>query len=165
MKILTLLIISLATFILGYSVAEYTDTPLRSYIIQTNQGKILAGQGNLFQITLKNLENSVQYISHEKPSEIVKSIPIPSFLEQIDPINVIQKKQNIMKIIFQNKDRNIVTFYALPISIMYDKENNKLQIEAEKYMNIKSSNESKTGDQLSINTDMEMRSVSVILPY
>jgi hypothetical protein len=48
---------------------------------------------------------------------------------------------------------------------MYDKENNKLQIEAEKYMNIKSSNESKTGDQLSINTDMEMRSVSVILPY
>jgi hypothetical protein len=70
-----------------------------------------------------------------------------------------------MKIIFQKKDRNIVTIYALPISIMYDKENNKLQIEAEKYMNIKSSNESKTGDQLSINTDMEMRSVSVILPY
>tara|TARA_R110002050_G_scaffold1262_2_gene8978 strand:- start:12969 stop:13463 length:495 start_codon:yes stop_codon:yes gene_type:complete len=164
MKILTLLIISLATFILGYSVAEYTETPARTYIIESDQGEIFNQKSGL-EILIKNTSGAIQYISNEKPSENVKSIPVKAFLDQVDNVNIIQKKQNVVKVIFRNNRGEIICFYALPTTIKFDKDNNLLSIKAEKYINIKGSNGSKAEGSSNLKRENKTNNITVVFPY
>lgn len=166
MKILTLLIISLATFILGYSVAEYTDTPSRTYIIQSNKSYFSkTKQEKQFQVYIKDPQPSVQFISNEKPSATVKSIPLKAFLDQTDSLKTIQKKHMVIKIIFQEKMGDLFHVYALLTDLIYDKENNTLRLDLENYTNLKGSNETKFGDSVTLSPKLIIKDIFIIIPY
>jgi len=165
MKILTFLIISLAAFILGYSVAEYTDAPSRTYVIKSNKSHFSKNEEEKnFQIYIKDPQPSIQFVSNEKPSEAVKSISLDTFLGQIDALNTIQKKQAVIKIIFQGK-KGLIHTYALLTDLLYDKENNVLRLNLENYANIKGSNETNNGDFINFSPKHEVKDLFIIIPY
>jgi|GEM_PF-2910648 len=166
MKILTLLIISLAAFILGYSVAEYTDAPARTYVIQSNNSHFSkTDEDKKFQVYIKDPHPSIQFVSNEKPSEAVKSIPLKAFLDQIDSLNSIQKKQVVIKIIFQEKSGKLNHIYVLLTDLLYDEEKNVLRLNIENITNIKGSSETKSGDSLNFNNKHEIQDIFIIIPY
>lgn len=167
MKVLTLLIASLAAFILGYSVAEYSNSSMRTYFIQGKKGIVSYSNLNKkLKIRVLDPVPSIQYISEEKPAEDLKSIPLETFLASTQSLNDIQKKQQVASLTLQLKDKSLVQLYVLPSNIKFDKAQNILYIDAYRYMNEKGSNESQHGDCVFITKGkVDVQNITLTLPW